>query len=56
MDTNITQNSNVEMKNTDSSNYKMLSASKAAEQIITGMEKDKFKRSLSNKSSKEDVP
>ena len=50
IDTNITQNSNVEMKNTDSSNYKMLSASKAAEQIITGMEKDKFKLFLGSDS------
>ena len=44
MDTNITQNSNVELKTDgDSANYKMLSADKAAFEIIKGMEKDKFK-------------
>ena len=44
MDTNITQNSNVKLKTDgDSANFKMLSAEKAAFEIIKGMEKDKFK-------------
>ncbi len=44
MDTNITKNSNVEVKTTkEASNYKMLSASDAALQIINGIEKNKFK-------------
>ena len=44
MDTNITKNSNVEVKTTkETSNYKMLSASDAASQIINGIEKNKFK-------------
>ena len=44
MDTNITTNSNVKMETTkETSNYKLLSAAAAASQIITGMEKNKFK-------------
>lgn len=44
MDTNITTNSNVKMETTkETSNYKLLSAAVAASQIITGMEKNKFK-------------
>lgn len=44
MDTNITKNSNVEVKTTkEISSYKMLSASDAALQIINGIKKNKFK-------------
>ena len=44
MNTNITTNSNVEVKATkESSNYKMLEADVAAAQIIEGIEKNKFK-------------
>ena len=44
MDTNITTNSNVKMETTkETSNYKLLSASSAASQIISGIEKNKFK-------------
>ncbi len=44
MDTNITKNSNVEVKTTkETSSYKMLSASDAALQIINGIKKNKFK-------------
>lgn len=44
MDTNITKNSNVTTSaSTSSSNIKMLSASTAAKEIITGIEKNKFK-------------
>lgn len=42
--TNIIRNSKVEIKKSSStSNYKMLSPNKAAEEIITGIEKNKFK-------------
>ena len=44
MNTNITQNSNVEVKTSgDSSGIKMLEAEEAAAEIIKGMEKNKFK-------------
>lgn len=44
MNTNITQNSNVEVKTSgDSSGIKMLEADEAAAEIIKGMEKNKFK-------------
>ena len=44
INTNIMQNSNVKMSNTNTnSNYKMLSANKAALQIVKGIEKNKFK-------------
>ena len=41
VNTNITKNSNVNMVNNNSS-YKMLSANKAATEIIKGIEKNKF--------------
>ena len=52
MDTNISQNSNVDMgdKTAENSSMKMLSAESAAEQIITGIEKDKFKLFLGSDS------
>ena len=45
MDTNITENSNVEIneKDKDNTSYKMLSADDAARAIIEGMEQDQFK-------------
>ena len=44
MDTNITKNSNVEIKTTkEESNFKMLGADVAAMEIINGIEKNKFK-------------
>lgn len=44
MNTNITTNSNVDMKVTkEESSYKMLEANDAAAQIISGIEKNKFK-------------
>ncbi len=44
MNTNISQNSNVEVKgDASTSNVKMLSANDAASQIISGIEKNKFK-------------
>ena len=42
VNTNISKNSNVEI-DSGNSNYKMLSSKKAAEIIIKGIEKDKFK-------------
>lgn len=42
VNTNITKNSNVEVTSTKG-NYKMLSAAKAANEIIKGIEKNKFK-------------
>lgn len=51
MNTNITKNSNVEVKNTNSSNsIKMLEADVAARKIIEGIEKNKFKLFLGNDS------
>ena len=51
MDTNITKNSNVEINTTkESSNYKLLSAHDAAEQIINGIKKNKFKLFLGSDS------
>ena len=44
MDTNITKNSNVEVKTSkEESSFKLLSASVAANEIITGIQKNKFK-------------
>ena len=44
MDTNITKNSNVEIKTSkEESNFKLLGADVAAAQIIAGIEKNKFK-------------
>ena len=44
MDTNITKNSNVEVKTAkEESSFKLLSASVAANEIITGIQKNKFK-------------
>ena len=44
MDTNITKNSNVEIKTSkEESNFKLLGADIAAEKIIKGIEKNKFK-------------
>ena len=42
INTNISKNSNVEIKNSDNSNYQMLPADKAAKIIIDGIEKNKF--------------
>lgn len=51
MDTNITTNSNVKMEKTnENSNYKLLSADKAASQIVKGIEKNKFKLFVGNDS------
>lgn len=52
MATNITQNSNVDVgdMSAENSSMKMLSAESAAEQIITGIEKDKFKLFLGSDS------
>lgn len=51
MDTNITKNSNVEINTTkESSNYKLLSAHNAAEQIINAIKKNKFKLFLGSDS------